>query len=432
MFKTAPFRSTLSLCCILTMGWQGCGGSEEAPLRRGGFGGGGLGSPGRPIGVGSGTASFGAGPGGPIGIAGRGAGPVGAAANGGGDPTVCASALIQTMKNMPTIMFVIDGSGSMCAPFGGPTRWQALRTALLDPTKGLVYRLQSSVMFGATLYDGTIDLLLALTQPMGGSQNPPCALNYAMTRAMGVCPQLVEVLPPALNNAMVIDMAYPQTELGGSTPTDKALKHTMDALIANVQVQGPDQKATSPVYVILATDGAPNDICMGGVGGDGALQRQGVISAVDQGAAVGITTWVVSLAGGDPVLQAHLDEVAKHGDPKNPMAKTFNPTNPDDLIQTLAQLLGGAVGCNINLSGKVTVGLECAGSVQSQGQPLACCQQAPGGAWSCDGKPVAAPNGWRLSDDHSIELVGDACTQFLVGADTTLSASFPCDVFRPD
>jgi hypothetical protein len=247
---------------------------------------------------------------------------------------------------------------------------------------------------------------------------------------MGQCPQLVEVLPPRLNNAMAIDTIYPRTELGGSTPTDKALNHVMDGLLAMVQQQGPDQKAMSPVYVILATDGAPNDICVGGTGGDGSVQRQGVISAVDRGAAAGIKTWVVSLAGGDAMLQAHLDEVAKHGDPTNPTARTFNPTNPDDLIMTLARLLGGAVGCHINLNGTVTVGQECAGSVQYNGKALPCCEKA-GNGWNCDQQPATPPNGWRLSDDHSIELVGDACTSFLLGADELLMATFPCDVFRP-
>ena len=34
------------------------------------------------------------------------------------------------------------------------------------------------------------------------------------------------------------------------------------------------------MYVILATDGAPNDICVSGTGGDGSVQRKGVIAAV--------------------------------------------------------------------------------------------------------------------------------------------------------
>lgn len=57
-------------------------------------------------------------------------------------------------------------------------------------------------------------------------------------------------------------------ELGGSTPSDRALDHVMKALIGMRQVQGPDDPARGPVYVILATDGAPNDICVNGTGGD--------------------------------------------------------------------------------------------------------------------------------------------------------------------
>jgi hypothetical protein len=352
------------------------------------------------------------------------------AAIGGGNGQVCASALVTTNKNMPSIVFVIDGSGSMCEPFGSSTRWTALRSALLDPMKGLIYRLQSSVSFGATLYDGTIDLLLALSA--GGTTGSGCDVQYATMKSTGDCPELVEVMPPKLSNAMAIDTAYPATQLGGSTPTDKAMQHVMDALIASRQQQGPDEKAQSPVYVILATDGAPNDICVNGAGGDGSVQRQGVITAVDQGAAAGIKTWVISMAGSDTMLQMHLDEVAKHGDPANTMAHTFSPTNPDDLIMTLANLLGGAIGCNIALSGKVTVGQECMGTVLQNGKALPCCQQAAGGgAWTCDKASVATPSGWHLTDDHSIELVGDACTNFLIGSGDILNASFPCSVFTP-
>ena len=349
----------------------------------------------------------------------------------GGAAKECASALVQTNRNMPSIVFVIDGSGSMCENFGGNSRWRALRSALLDPMKGLIYRLQNSVSFGATLYDGTIDPLLALTAGPSLGNIGGCQAQYAQAKGNGTCPGLVEVMPPKLNNAPAIDTAYPATELGGSTPTDKAMSHVMDALIAGRMQQAPDSLPQNPVYVILATDGAPNDICVNGVGGDGSAQRQGVISAVDRGAAAGITTWVISLAGNDATLQSHLAEVAKHGDPKNPMARTFSPMNPDDLIMTLANLLGGAVGCHIALSGKVTVGQECTGKVDQNSQPVPCCQQAKSGAWTCDKAPVTAPSGWRLSDDHSIELMGDYCTKFLLGSGNILHATFPCDVFVP-
>jgi hypothetical protein len=185
------------------------------------------------------------------------------------------------------------------------------------------------------------------------------------------------------------------------------------------------------MYVILATDGAPNDICVGGLGGDGSAQRQGVIAAVDRGAQAGITTWVISLADGDPALQSHLDEVARHGEPMNPMAHTFTPTDPGALIGTLSNLLGGAIGCNISLNGKVTAGLECTGTVLMGAKKLPCCQTPQGMGAMCDGAPTTTPNGWRLTDPSTIELIGETCTEFLVGVDSSLDAQFPCDVFIP-
>jgi hypothetical protein len=365
----------------------------------------------------------------PQGVAGTG---TGTGANGAG---TCATALVNVSRSMPTVVFVIDGSGSMCATFGNSTRWKALRTALLDPMKGLIYRLQNAVSFGATLYDGTIDLGLAL----GGdvSNDPACALTYATMKDTGDCPQLIDVMPPQLNNAAAIDMKVPMTELGGSTPTDKAMSHVMDALIAaKPQPGGPDKNVmVSPTYVILATDGAPNDICVGGMGGDGSAQQMGVLTAVDRGVAAGITTWAISLAGTDKTLQARVEEIAKHGDPKNAMAHAFSPMNPDELITTLATLLGGAVGCNVALQGKVKVGSECMGTVDLNGSNPACCQQDASG-WTCQSQggakmPVMAPNGWHLVDDHTIELVGDTCTNFLLTSSAMLFAKFPCSVFTP-
>ncbi len=345
----------------------------------------------------------------------------------------CASALVNVSKNMPTIVFVVDGSASMCADLGGATRWQALRTALLDPTNGLVYRLQDSVSFGATIYDGTIDPTAFFAGGMppampGTPENPECAAGATVPDNVTDCPHLVEV-PPALNNAAALDSMFPMMEIGGSTPTDKALSHVMDMLIAMRQNQAPDQKAQSPTYVILATDGTPNDICTGGMNTD---VRPLVLAAADRGAAAGITTWVISLAD-DATLQMHLDEVAKHGDPGNPMAHTFTPSNPDELVKTLAGLLGGAVGCNVSLNGQVKVGLECMGKVELNGNPLPCCVPDPtgNGNWTCDGAPASMPNGWHLVDPGTIELVGDVCAEFLSAPSEQLKASFPCEVFMP-
>ena len=116
----------------------------------------------------------------------------------------------------------------------------------------------------------------------------------------------------------------------------------------------------------------------------------------------------------------------------DPAAHTFSPNSPDELVQTLAQLLGGAVGCNIALNGKVTVGQECLGTVQQNGAVLPCCQADATGAWKCANASTTTPNGWRLTDPGALELVGDACTQFLLGSADLVSAEFPCEVFSPN
>lgn len=238
----------------------------------------------------------------------------------------------------PTVLFVVDGSGSMIESFGGPTRWQALRTALLDPTTGFISRFQDKASFGLMIYDGSIDTGMSRTGAASGMC--PTATS-AMTDSM--CPRLVSV-PPSFSNLDAITMNYPANELGGSTPTDKALAAAVEQMIALTAGKDVEQ---NPGFIILATDGEPNDICRGGRGGDGSLQRQCVVSAVDRAAAAKIRTFVISLAGNDMKLQQHLAEVAKHGDPGDPMAHPYSPMNPDELVMALKAVLTPALGCEL-------------------------------------------------------------------------------------
>jgi hypothetical protein len=338
----------------------------------------------------------------------------------------CASANIHVRRTTPIIYFVVDGSGSMCEPFNGPTRWQALRTALLDPMNGVVYRLQQVAEFGLMIYDGTIDPFLALTGIGSGGMMSNCNAMDLEQKAMGECPLLVEV-SAALNNAAALDMAYPAGELGGSTPTDKALTTLVDRLIAETPVMLDADP--QPRYIVLATDGAPNDICMGGQGGNGVLQQQGVLAAVDRAAAASMKTFVISLAGNDAALQTHLDQVADHGDPNTPDAHTFNPETPEDLVNDIIGIVGGAVGCEIVLEGRVEVGKECSGTVEMNGNRLPCCID-DGSGFACDQTPMTDPDGWRLKDPSVVELVGQTCISFLEATgDTMLRAAFPCDIY---
>lgn len=336
------------------------------------------------------------------------AGSGGAAAGGDNSGKTCADALVNAAKSEPVITLVIDGSGSMCETFGGGTRWSELRSALMDPTAGLVYQLQGGVDFGLLLYDGGIDLLVVLTA-LAGTPNPACAGAYAATRT-GDCLTMRVAVPAALNNAAAIDAAYPQTELGGSTPTNLAMREAMDMIIASQPPPGPDTMR-KPQYVVLATDGQPNSLCTGGLGGDPMVQMNEVIAEVDRGLQAGIKTFVISLAQ-DPVLVAHLEQVAAAG---GTGTMPFTPMSKDELVANLTAIIGGAIGCQIFLNGTVTQGSECLGFVEMNGFSI----------------PCNDPNGWRLVNPSTVELVGQACTDFLNSPGAMVRAGFPCGVFTP-
>lgn len=265
------------------------------------------------------------------GVTGKDGGPSQGGGGGGGSsvpPGVCST---------PYVLFVIDGSGSMCESFDGSTRWAALRASLLDPNDGLLYRWQDSAALGVVLFDGTIDLVLALSAT-GSTPAPACAAMYTEMRMTGECAHVI-VVSPALRGAATIDGLFPMTELGGSTPTDKAMNAAVTAL--SPENTGGQQ----PRVLVLVTDGLANDICVGGAGGDGAAQQAAVLAAVDRAAVEGITTYVVNMSAADAALTAHLDTVAQHGNPTDPAARPYSPTTADELRTALERVMNAASGC---------------------------------------------------------------------------------------
>jgi hypothetical protein len=326
----------------------------------------------------------------------------------------CASTTVTAGRKQPIVTLVIDGSGSMCADFGGASRWVTLRSALLD-ADGIVSRLQGVVSFGMALYDGPFDLGGLLggggfpgmggATSGGGGQNPQCALAGAMNSMGKSCPNLV-LVPPALNNAMPIAAKYPMTELGGSTPTHKTLEMVIDHLLSDAQT--PDANL-QPQYIVLATDGQPNELCANPSGKDPQAE---VIAQVKRAADEGIKTFVISLAGGDAALMNHLVSVAQAGNTGSP---PFSPMSKQDLVSSLGQIIGGAVGCEVFLNGSVMPGAECGGRVDVNGVTL----------------PCGDPNGWKLKDPKTIILQGSACQSFQNDPFSMLRADFPCGVFSP-
>lgn len=356
----------------------------------------------------------------------------------GGDDT-CAEGTATAAPVIPTVWLVVDGSSSMAEDFQGTSRWTALRSALMDPT-GVVPALETAVRFGLVIYNGPAENLIGPiigAAGSGGSCNAPeninplclcftgnepfccqpqCGGMSSMAPAMPAptgaaqCENLV-VVDPQLSNQAAIAAAYPMQELGGSTPTHRALERIVGTLPV-VDRSLPDDMS-GPTYVLLATDGAPNEICLGASGDMPSLQLDASASVLEvtrDGVQMGMRMFVVSLAGDDARLRQHLEEVAAIGSPGQP---PFEPAGKDELVETLRGIIGGAT-CQIALNGTIEADEACTGTVTYNGEVLACND----------------PNGWRLVDDHTLQLTGTACETF-VGTRSVVHARFPCGVFVP-
>jgi hypothetical protein len=277
---------------------------------------------------------------------------------------------------------MIDGSGSMGAPLQdltGPSRWLAIHDALVG-ANGLVPRLQMAVEFGLYVYDGGPSL--------PGIPGPQCPATV--------------IVEPALNNATAVGSTYPEFETGASTPTHFAL------LDLKSRIDTAGAVSSGGTFIVLATDGMPN-LCDFHDGLPSTPDTEAeAIQTVQQLANAGTQVFVISLAGDDPVLQLHLEQVAAAGGTGKP---PFTPTTQDELAAALSEIVGGTASCDVQLHGRVENGRECMGTVTLDGEPLLC----------------DAEDGYHVKDDHqSIELLGSACEVLQTASHPELKVTFPC------
>lgn len=298
------------------------------------------------------------------------------------EPDACASAELKLTRVIPTVWLMIDGSGSMGAPLQdltGPSRWQVTRDALIGAS-GLVPRLQTAVEFGLYVYDG------GLSPP--GIPGPQCPATV--------------IVEPALDNASAVSGTYPEVETGASTPTHFAL------LDLKSRIDAAGAVSSGGTFIVLATDGMPN-LCDFHDGLPSTPDTEAeAVQTVQQLASAGTQVFVISLAGDDPILQAHLEQVASAGGTGKP---PFTPTTQDELAAALSEIVGATASCDVRLHGRVENNRECMGTVTLDGKPLVCDDD----------------DGYRVKDDHqAIELLGHACEALQSAADPELKVTFPC------
>jgi hypothetical protein len=310
----------------------------------------------------------------------------GATSTSSGMGGACGAVTISFEPQIPTVVLLIDQSGSMTSNFGGQPRWDVVYDVLMDPNSGVVQGLESEVRFGLALYSYT--------------SGP-------------VCPALVKVTPPALNNHGAIDAVYSQENPSANTPTGDSLAAITPSLAAFAE--------PGPKLIILATDGDP-DRCEDPDGHD-QISMDETTDAAQAAYLQGIETVVIAV--GNQVSAQHQQDVANAGSgrpvpspfPCNPQmdpancAQTYQPANQQALVAAFNSIISGQRTCVFTLDGAVIPGKECDGDVRVNGMLI----------------PCNDPDGWQLNSPTEIEFLGTTCDTITNDPSVTVEASFPCD-----
>jgi hypothetical protein len=285
----------------------------------------------------------------------------------------CPNVTVTFDKKIPTVMLLVDQSGSMTTDLGGDTRWNVARNALINPTTGVVKILEKEVRFGLALYTSK-----------DGSKG-------------GTCPLLQEV-SIALNNYSAISTMYSKAAPIGDTPTGESI----DAVVKQLS----DPAVPGPKYIVLATDGEP-DTCAVPNPQNGQPEA---IKAAQDAFAKGIQTFYISV--GSEVSASHAQQMANAGQGLPPTgatkAKYYVASDAASMKAAFDAIINGVRSCTFKLNGKVVDPTK--------------------GVVSLDGGPLVFndPNGWKLSSDGmEVTLQGSACTKIKTG-DHTINASFAC------
>jgi hypothetical protein len=319
---------------------------------------------------------------------------------GSGGPIIdapdCPAVHFTAKKTTPVVELLLDQSASMNDAYpnmGDPSRWEALRKALIDPTNGVVKKLAGSVIFGAALYSNKS----APTGP-GGQQV-----------GIAPCPTLTEK-PRALNNFTAIDQLL-KADPVEDTPTAESIDKIVQGFHDN-----PPADPAAPKIILLATDGLPDTCADADPPTDPNNQgRQNAASAASVAAAqrayaAGIKLFFLFI--GNDAAGNHPKQMANAGVGKDPLtgdAEPFLATNPATLTKAFNDIIGGVVSCDLTLSGPVN---------QTDG---------PNGMVTLNGMDLVYNTDWTLDPDGlTLHLKGTACDMLKASANPTVNATFPC------
>lgn len=295
--------------------------------------------------------------------------------------TICADVNVEFKQQTPSVMVLIDQSGSMTNKFGTNSRWDSLYNTLMNTSTGVLKTLEKDVRFGVTFYTSN-----------DGFDG-------------GTCPILTKT-PIALNNFSEIDKVYHPLKPfpSGDTPTGESIAAVTKDLEAF--------NADGPKVIVLATDGEPDTCAM-----PDPEMGQGVSVAAAQAAFTkSIRTFIISV--GAETSDKHLQDMANAGTglavggAQN--APFYKALNEAALIAAFQTIIGGVRSCIFQLNGKVNLPDAALGKVLLDNKPLS----------------YNDPNGWKLNAPDQLELVGESCTTIKSGSHQ-FSVVFPCGTVTP-
>jgi hypothetical protein len=297
----------------------------------------------------------------------------------------CTSVSVTLEQLRPAVTLLVDQSGSMNQGYpergSENSRWSVVRQALLDPEKGVVKGLESSIQFALVFY----------TSHNGFSG--------------GECPLLSQV-SAATNNHQALDSLYSSTYPDDDTPTGAAIESVV-GIIEAAPRKGPE-------VILLVTDGDP-DTCEVPDPQGGQAEA---IRAASAAHAAGIDFYVLGVSSdiGDHKLQQMAN--AGQGKPVDASwgsdpnaAQPFRASESvEGLTEQFRDILARVPLCDVELDRQVALDEVVGSQVMLDGKQL----------------KFGSPDGYRLKDANHLEIVGEAC-ETLRASGKRLSVRISCD-----
>jgi von Willebrand factor type A domain len=283
--------------------------------------------------------------------------------NGGTGNGSCSPTVFTVTPVTPYIQLMVDGSGTMDDGLGG----------------------------GNSKYDSVRDALTTATTGLLNPLENKALFGVSIYTSQQTCPKLF-TQACALANMTAIRNEFGQTQPQVTDPLPEAI----DAMVTNFATVPAGAKK----YIVLATDGVPNS-CTSNTGD----RTDDAVTATTAAYTAGISTYVIGLGN---VPTSFLQPMANAG-VNTTTGTVYQSADATALATNYTAIFNTIIDCEMTLDGTIDVAQASLGTVKSNGTAL---------TYSTD---------WTAVDDHTIKLVGTACSDYNAAVTAPeITATFTC------